>query len=108
MDKNVKSGMLYRAAAENEHFRTDALRRAPLPLMTARRAWQDALVEGFAWAASAIAQHLSPSHRPIFVVCAILTIVMCAVGDGTMFQIHFVRPDLQDLSIHMVLTGSNS
>jgi hypothetical protein len=63
---------------------------------------------GFAWAASVIMRHLSPSHRPVFVACAVLTIVVCAVGDGAMFQFHFVRPDLQDLSIHMVLTGSNS
>jgi hypothetical protein len=63
---------------------------------------------GFAWAASVIVSHLSPPHRPVFVVCAIVTIVVCAIGDGTMFQVHFVRPDLQDLSIHMVLTGSNS
>jgi hypothetical protein len=63
---------------------------------------------GFAWAASTIMAHLSPSHRPVFVACAALTIVVCAVGDASMFQIHFVRPDLQDLSIHMVLAGSNS
>jgi hypothetical protein len=63
---------------------------------------------GFAWAASAIMVHLSPSHRPVFVACAALTIVVCAVGDASMFQMHFVRPDLQDLSIHMLLSGSNS
>jgi hypothetical protein len=62
---------------------------------------------GFAWAAGAITQRLSPSHRSVFVVCSVLAIVICAVSDGAMFQSHFVRPDLQDLSIHMVLTGRN-
>jgi hypothetical protein len=62
---------------------------------------------GFSWAAGAIAQRLSSSQRATFVLCSMLSILLCALGDGTMAQKRFVGADLQDLSIRMVLTGSN-
>jgi len=62
---------------------------------------------GFSWAAGEIRERLPASQRSIFLGCSIFALVFCAVGDYANFRIHFVQPDLQDLSLRMVLSGSN-
>jgi len=63
---------------------------------------------GFSGAIGAIMQRLSAVQRKVFAGCCVMAILFCAGGDALTFENHFVRTDMQDLSLRMVLAESNS
>jgi len=58
---------------------------------------------GFAGVTGAILQRFSVVQRRMFAGCCVMAIVFWAGRDALTFESRFVRPDLQDLSIRMVL-----
>ena len=63
---------------------------------------------GLNWAAAALSEQLRHSERPFFAAGIAVVLVASAVSDYETFQRRFVAPQLQDLSVKMVLGMKNN
>jgi len=63
---------------------------------------------GLNWAAAALSEQLRHSEKPFFAAGIAVVLVASAVSDYETFQRRFVAPQLQDLSVKMVLGMKNN